>query len=286
MVKLRCLGKSIALLFLEQAYTSCSDVRKGTIIVVPIAGRFIFYEYADCVVCRPVSNLRKSIMNIVRNKKNILLAVMLLVTATVLVGCNTGDTDGTVVSKTDTNTTTEVVEKTNTNTSVEVAVNTNEAATSEVVSAETNTTEETTSEEQSDIPEDWVKYECVEDSYSILHPTDWIAMYSNLEGGLFVDPSDKDNTTQLYIELKSENIENLSLIDWYNSSLNQPAIGHVRAPIEQVTLNGVQALLIENIRTSTYYIKIDSRIFLLQSNSWDEDAINSMMLSIKNNISG
>ena len=109
-------------------------------------------------------------MNIVRNKKNIAFLVLLLGAMVTVVGCNTGDTDGTVVSKTDTNTTTEVVEETNTNTSVEVAVNTNEAEASEVVSEETNLTEETTSEEQSDIPADWVKYENQEHNFSLYYP--------------------------------------------------------------------------------------------------------------------
>ena len=115
-------------------------------------------------------------MSTILNKKNIAFLVLLLGVMVTLVGCNTGDTDGTVVSKTDTNTNTtaEVAEETDTNTTVEVAINTNEAEASEVVSEETNITEETTSEEQSDIPEDWVKYENEEYGFSVFYPQDWI----------------------------------------------------------------------------------------------------------------
>lgn len=109
-------------------------------------------------------------MNIILNKKNIAFLVLLLGAMVTLVGCNTGDTDGTVVSKTDTNTTTEVAEEANTNTSVEVAVNTNDAVVSEVVSEETNTTEETTSEEQLDIPADWIELVDTNLNLSLMYP--------------------------------------------------------------------------------------------------------------------
>ena len=175
-------------------YTSI-DVRIGA-IVVPQAGRFLLSN-----------EIKKSykVMNIILHKKNIAFLMLLLGAMVTLVGCNTGDTDGTVVSKTDTNlnTTTEVVEEANTTTSVEVAVNTNEAATSEVVSEETETVEETTSEEESDIPEGWVKYENEEYGFSFYHPREY-SVKENKDGEYFIDMSNSDYEFLLFVDLEDK----------------------------------------------------------------------------------
>lgn len=139
-------------------------------------------------------------MNTIINKKSIAFLALLLGAMVILVGCNTGDTDGTVISKTDANinTTTEVVEESNTNTAVEVAVNTNNTEASEVVNEETNTTEETIAEEKSDIPADWVKYENEEYRFSFYHP-DSYRTYDKTEQN-----SGSNSIGKLYLAINSE----------------------------------------------------------------------------------
>ena len=111
-------------------------------------------------------------MNTIINKKNIAFLALLLGAMGTLVGCNTGDTDGTAISKADTNitSTTEVVEGTNTNTSVEVAVNTNDTVVDEVGNEQTETGEENTTEEQSNIPADWIELIDTNLNLSLMYP--------------------------------------------------------------------------------------------------------------------
>ena len=163
-------------------------------------------------------------MNTILNKKNIAFLALLLGAIVTLVGCNTGDTDGTVISKTDTdmntNATAEVAEETNTNTSVEVAVNTNDTVVDEVGNEETKTGEETTSEEQLDIPEGWVKYENEEYGFAVEYSQELNLIKTHSEEHLDISYSFNDNQISFMKFKEFQNEEKITLDEWISSNVD------------------------------------------------------------------